>query len=157
VAFGFLGSLANIPVLSKVSRVLGTVLPDRVCSPWVIPIPIAMVGTGQGRSPLSLHILPRMHWRILLLIRICPCYSSCRRWETAAPWCDLRDRLNCRRRDGAGEPWVRLSRSELLPLSALGPSVPAGATPAVGTELLRAAPEQGSGAQTLCQTGCWNY
>lgn len=33
MAFGFLGSLANIPVLSKVSRALGTVLPGG-CDPW---------------------------------------------------------------------------------------------------------------------------
>lgn len=32
MAFGFLGSLANIPMLSKVSRALGTVIPGR-CDP----------------------------------------------------------------------------------------------------------------------------
>lgn len=33
MAFGFLGSLANIPMLSKVSRAPGTVVPGR-CDPW---------------------------------------------------------------------------------------------------------------------------
>lgn len=103
-----------------------------ICSPWMTSIPIAVVATRQGRSPWSLCSPPRMQWRIFLLIRICPCCSSCRRWETAAPWCDLRDGLHRWRQDGMSKPWVRLSHGELPPFSAPGPSALAGATPAAG-------------------------
>lgn len=39
------------------------------------------------------------HWR--WLIRLCPWCSSCRRWETAAPWCDLQEGPNHWQWDGA--------------------------------------------------------
>lgn len=138
MAFGFLGSLANIPVLSKVRGTLGMVLPGG-CDPW------GSQSLGDNQSDRngwdqsgevtagSLHGPLKMHWRIFLLIRMCPCRSSCRRWETAAPWCDLRDGPHRWRWDGARKPWIRLSRGELPPLSSPGPSAPVGATPAVGT------------------------
>lgn len=56
MAFGFLGALVNIPVLSKVSRVLGRAdVTLQVCSPWVTLILVTVVGTRQRRSPRSPH------------------------------------------------------------------------------------------------------
>lgn len=139
MAFGFLGALVNIPVLSKVSRVLGRAdVTLQVCSPWVTPI---LVDTDPGHrgwdqtekvTVVSPHP-PGMLCRIFLLIRICACCSSCRRWETAAPWCDLWDGPCGWRWDITSEPWVRLFCGELSPLSATGHSGLARATPTMGT------------------------
>lgn len=108
MAFGFLGSLANIPLLSQVRRgPSGPSIPTWDPS----PVPLGAFNPHVGSIPLGTHqgeqsvagihshrwdgtgnvtvVSPELHEWILLLILVCPCHSSCRRWGTVAPWCDL--------------------------------------------------------------------
>lgn len=44
---------------------------------------------GQDCAGNVTVVSPELHGGTVPLILLCPCHSSCRKWGTAAPWCDL--------------------------------------------------------------------